>query len=63
MDRCDEWRDRHILTDDLHEAFSETIPDNVCSVHVERTFPLTLPLKCLEAVKISYKVATLLLIR
>ena len=51
-----EWRDLHILTDDLQEAFSPTIPSALLPVRIHRSCALTAPLKCLEALKIHYKV-------
>src|SRR5437762_560526 len=56
MNAPGEWRDRHILTDDLQEAFSSTIPSALLSVRIHRSCALTTPLKCLEALKIYYKV-------
>ena len=55
MDLGIEWRDRHVLTNDLQEAFP-TIPENVLSIRIQRSCALTNQLKCLEALKIRYKV-------
>lgn len=56
MNAPGEWRDRHILTDDIQEAFSDDIPSSLLSVRIQRSCALTLPLKCLENLKINYKV-------
>jgi hypothetical protein len=56
MDFATEWRDRHVLTNDLQEAFSTIIPNTLLSIRIQRSCSLTAPLKCLEALKINYKV-------
>lgn len=56
MNSCGEWRDRHVLTNDLQEAFSTVIPQNLLSVRIQRACSLTEPLKCLENLKVHYKV-------
>ena len=56
MDQFDDWRDRHVLTDDFREAFEGDIDGPLLSIRVLRTCPLTTPLKCLDLLKISYKV-------
>src|SRR5579871_1227426 len=56
MDQFDEWRDRHVLTDDLREAFERDIKSPSLSVRIQRTCSLTAPLKCLELLRINYKV-------
>jgi hypothetical protein len=51
-----EWRDRHVLTGDLQEAFTGVIPSTVLSVRIQRSCALTGQMKCLDALKIGYKV-------
>lgn len=58
MNQPMEWRDRHVLTDDLQESFSEEVnPSSLLSVRIQRSCALTAPLKCLESLKIHYKVS------
>lgn len=59
MNAPSEWRDRHVLTDSLQEAFSDEIPSTLLSIQIQRSCSLTLPLKCLENLKINYKVSLL----
>jgi hypothetical protein len=56
MNAPGEWRDRHILTDDLQESLSSKIPSTLLSIRIQRSCALTMPLKCLETLKINYKV-------
>ena len=56
MDQPLERRDRHVLTDDLQEAFVGVIPPALLSVRIPRSCALNAPMKCLEALKIGYKV-------
>jgi len=56
MDGVGDWRDRHVLTDDLQEAFTGAIPAQVLSLRIQRSCPLTEPLKCLELLRLNYKV-------
>jgi hypothetical protein len=58
MNSPGEWRDRHILTDDLQEAFSADIPSALLSIRIQRSCSLTAPLKCLETLRVNYKVPT-----
>jgi Gamma tubulin complex component N-terminal len=57
-----DWRDRHVLTDDLQEAFVGTIPADRLAVRIQRTCSLTLPLKCLDFLKLHVKVSSPLLV-
>ena len=59
MNSTGEWRDKHILTDDLQESFSSDIRSTLLAVRIQRSCALTLPLKCLETLKINYKVCVL----
>ena len=56
MNSSTDWRDRHILTYDLQEAFSNVIPDNVLSCRISRSCSLTDPLKCLDGLKVICKI-------
>ena len=56
MNAPGDWRDRHILTDDLQEAFAESIPRGLLSVRIQRSCSLTQPLKCLDLLKFNLKV-------
>ena len=56
MNQVGEWRDRHVLTDDLQEAFSGIIPANLLSIRIALNCVLTTPLKCLEGLKVNYRV-------
>jgi hypothetical protein len=59
MDGTGDWRDRHVLTDDLREAFDGAIPPQFLSLRIQRTCSLTEPLRCLELLKLHYKVPPL----
>jgi len=59
MNAPGDWRDRHILTDDLQEAFAESIPRVLLSVRIQRSCSLTQPLKCLDLLKFNLKVPSL----
>jgi hypothetical protein len=56
MDQPIEWRDRHVLTDDLQEAFTGVIPSTILAVRIPRSCALTAQMNCLDALKIGYKV-------
>src|SRR5271154_6118532 len=56
MNSSTDWRDRHILTHDLQEAFVDVIPDNLLSIRISRSCSLMDPLKCLEGLKVTCKV-------
>jgi hypothetical protein len=56
MNSSTDWRDRHILTHDLQEAFVEVIPSEILSIRISRSCSLMDPLKCLEGLKVTCKV-------
>jgi len=56
MNSPGDWRDRHILTDDLQEAFAERIPRALISVRIQRSCSLMQPLRCLDLLKPTLKV-------
>jgi len=61
MNSPQEWRDRHILTDDLLESFSSIgAQAPSVSVKITRACALTEPLKCLEQLRVNYKVVLLM---
>lgn len=59
MNGLGDWRDRHVLTDDLQEAFAGTIPADRLAVRIQRTCSLTQPLQCLDLLKLHVKVTPL----
>jgi len=57
MNSTTDWRDRHILTHDLQDAFVACIPEDILSLRISRACSLTDSLKCLEGLKVTCKIA------
>jgi hypothetical protein len=56
MNQLNDWRDRHVLTNDLQEAFIRVLPNHLLSVRISRSCALNAQLNCLDSLKIGYKV-------
>lgn len=56
MNGAGDWRDQHILTDYLQEAFAEKISPEFLSVRIQRSCSLTQPLRCIDLLKVNLKV-------